>query len=285
MTTAILTDSTAYLPNTLVEKYNIYTIPLNVLIDGESYQEEKELTAALFYEKVKQLKELPKTSQPAIGAFTSLFEELSNAYDSVICIHLSSGISGTYQAAVTAGQQVEGIQVYPIDSEVSCMPQGFLVLEAAKQALEGIAPEEIVSSITALKKETNAYFLVDDLQHLQKGGRLSSAQAFMGSMLQVKPILHFVDTKIVPYEKIRTRKKAVDRIFQLMQEDINADQPLTITVIHANRPQEAKDYQAQLKNMFPKATVMISYFGAVIGTHLGEGALGFGWCPIIVEEE
>ncbi|WP_147534190.1 DegV family protein [Bacillus marasmi] len=276
MRTAVVTDSTAYIPKDILEKLNINMIPLNVIFGNEAYQEEKELGPGDFYKLVKD-RELPTTSQPPIGEFVELFETLSKDYDAVICVHLSSGISGTYQGAITAGTMVDGLTVYPFDSEVSCMVQGFYVIEAAKLALAGNDPEQIMARLKEMKKDVRAYFMVDDLSHLQRGGRLSSAQALIGSLLQVKPLLHFVDKMIVPFEKIRTKKRAMKRIEELLAEAVKGGEPFEAVIIHANREEDAKDWLAELQPKFPNVEFTISYFGAVIGTHLGEGAMGMGW--------
>ncbi|KEK25390.1 DegV family protein [Bacillus gaemokensis] len=277
MRTAIVTDSTAYIPKHIREELNIHMIPLNVVFGTESYQEESEITAEDFYVKVREHEELPKTSQPAIGKFVELFEELAKDYDAVISIHLSSGISGTYQTATTAGQMAKGIDVYTYDSEISCEVQGFYVREGATMANEGKSPEEIVARFDEIKKTIDAYFVVDDLHHLQRGGRLNSAQAFIGSLLQVKPVLYFRDKVIIPFEKIRTRKKALKRIVEIFDEQASKGVPMEAVIIHANREEEAKAWQQELQEQYPHVTIRTSYFGAVIGTHLGEGALGLGW--------
>lgn len=277
MKTAIVTDSTAYIPEALRKQHNIHMIPLNVIFGEESYQEELELKVEDFYIEVKNRPNLPSTSQPAIGQFVELYENLGKEYDAVISIHLSSGISGTYQGALAAADMVDNIKVYPFDSEISAMIQGFFVLEAAEMAQEGKAPEDIMARMEEIKLTKRAYFMVDDLSHLQRGGRLSSAQAIVGSLLQVKPLLHFVDKKIVPFEKIRTRKKAIKRIFELFEEDASKQQPMRAVLIHANREEEVQAYKAELQEKYPHVEFYISYFGPVIGTHLGEGAIGLGW--------
>ncbi|WP_255259557.1 DegV family protein [Lentibacillus sp. CBA3610] len=137
---------------------------------------------------------------------TEKLEELAGDYDAVISVHLSSGISGTYQAVLSAGEMVEGIDVYPYDSELSCMGQGFYVLEAAELSQAGKSPEEIINRLDDIKKTIRAYFMADDLSHLQRGGRLNGAQAIVGSLLQVKPYSILLINN-VPFEKIRTRKK------------------------------------------------------------------------------
>ncbi|WP_342433011.1 DegV family protein [Neobacillus sp. FSL H8-0543] len=276
MKTAVVTDSTAYIPKELRDEFNIHMVPLNVIFGNEVYQEEVDISAAQFYQEVKE-KELPTTSQPPIGQIVELFERLSKEYDAVISIHLSSGISGTFSGAVTASTMVEGIKVYPFDSEISCMPQGLYAIEAAKMALAGEEAEAIIARLAELKKTARAYFMVDDLSHLQRGGRLSSAQAFIGSLLQVKPLLHFENKVIVPFEKVRTRKKALKRIVDLLGEDAASGEPHQAAIIHANREEEALEWKAELEALYPNVEFSISYFGAVIGTHLGEGAMGMGW--------
>lgn len=276
MKTAVVTDSTAYITKELRERLNIHMIPLSVIFGNESLREEIDLTAEEFYEKVKD-SDLPTTSQPPIGQFVELFERLAREYDAVISVHLSSGISGTYQGAISAGSMVEGIEVYPFDSETACMVQGFYALEAAELANEGKTPDEIIARLNEMKESERAYFMVDDLSHLQRGGRLSNAQAFIGSLLQVKPLLHFVDTKIEPSEKVRTKKRALNRVSNLLAEDASSGEAYKAVIIHANREEEAIEWKAELEKQFPNVEFSISYFGPVIGTHLGEGSLGMGW--------
>jgi DegV family protein with EDD domain len=277
MKTAIVTDSTAYIPKELRESLNIHMIPLSVILGGETYREEIDITAGEFYEEVTHEDKLPTTSQPPVGEFVELFEKLSRDYDAVISIHLSSGISGTYQGAVQAAGMVDGIKVFPYDSEISCMIQGFYALEGAKLAREGKGAEEIVRLLDEMKETVQAYFMVDDLAHLQRGGRLSQAQAIIGSLLQVKPLLHFVDKVIVPFEKIRTRKKALKRVEGLLEDAVKDGGFYQASIIHANREEEAIEWKKELAEKYPNVEFSVSYFGPVIGTHLGEGSMGMGW--------
>lgn len=278
MKTAIVTDSTAYIPLEVREKLKIHMIPLQVIFGDEAYEEEVNLTASEFYEKIKH-SDLPKTSQPPIGQFVELFERLAGeGYDAIISIHLSSGVSGTFQGAVAAGGMVEGIKVYAFDTELSCMAQGFYVLDAAEMALHGEEPEAIMAHLEDLKTTADAYFMADDLSHFQRGGRLTGAQAFIGSLLQVKPLLHFENKTIVPAEKIRTRKKALKRVAELLGEAVRGrSESYRAVVIHANREAEALEWKAELEAMYPSVEFSVGYFGPVIGTHIGEGGMGMGW--------
>ncbi|MGG4009250.1 DegV family protein, partial [Geobacillus stearothermophilus] len=241
-------------------------------------REEIDMTADEFFVKIKQSPKLPTTSQPSVGEFVDLFTAIrEEGYDAVISIHLSSGISGTYQGAVTAGTMVEGLRVYAYDSEISCMAQGFYAIEAAEMAKAGKMPEEILARLDEMKRTLRAYFMVDDLSHLQRGGRLTGAQAFIGGLLQIKPLLRFENKVIVPFEKIRTRKKAVQRIEELFDEDADKGVPLKAAIIHANQPDEASRWRDELAARYPHVEFSISYFGPVIATRVGEGALGLTW--------
>ena len=277
MKTAIVTDSTAYIPEAMREAYNIHMIPLSVVFGNETYREEIDITATEFFAEMKKEDKLPTTTQPPIGLFVEKFEELAKDYDAVICIHLSSGISGTFQGSITAGEMVDNIDVYNFDSEITCRVQGFYVLEAAKMAQQGESPEKIMARLDEMKKSVRAYFMVDDLTNLQRGGRLSSAQALLGSLLQVKPVLHFEDKVIAPFEKVRTKKKALKRMYDLLAEDAASGVPMEAVVIHGNCEDQAIKIKEELSAQFPNVEFSISYFGPVIGTHLGEGSIGIGW--------
>lgn len=276
MKVAVMTDSTAYIPEHLRKKHQIHMVPLHVVFEDKTYQEEIDITTETFYEKIKAGQSLPKTSQPPIGYITETLEELAKEYDAVISIHLSSGISGTYQSVSSAGEMVEDIQVFPFDSEMSCTAQAFYVFEAADMVKENKTPEEILERLRTMKNSMRAYFMVDDLSNLQRGGRLNGAQALIGSLLQVKPLLHFVDKVIVPFEKIRTRKKALKRITDMLETDA-AQSPLKVAFIHANREQAAQELRDEFLEKYPSSEAVVSYFGPVIGTHLGEGAIGATW--------
>lgn len=276
MSIAIVTDSTAYIPDDLLEKYNIYTIPLSVVFGDESFREGIDITTEQFYEKV-QKEELPSTSQPPIGSFIQLFEHLSTTYETVISIHLSRRFSGTHDAAVSAGKMVDNLQVFAFDTALSAMPQGLLAIRASELATEGKSAEEIIQYLEAMKEITRAYFMVEDLSHLQRGGRLNKGQALIGSLLNIKPVLHIVEGQIVPFEKIRTQKKALNRIMSMLEEDIKQTEVKRVVFIHANNLPKAEAMQQEFSRKHPEIETIISYFGPVIGTHLGEGSLGVSW--------
>ncbi|WP_411843499.1 DegV family protein [Salinicoccus sp. HZC-1] len=289
MKIAVVVDSTSYLPGALKDKYDIRTIPLSVIIDDSSYKEDEEISPGEFYDKMREMEELPGTSQPSIGDYILLLETLRReGYTDVISVHLSSQISGTYQNAIAAGQSVQGIEVHAVDTEVACYVQGFMALYAA-QRKEDMAIDDLLDALEEMKrkKNTNAYLIVDTLTNLQKGGRLSNAQAMIGSLLKVKPILEFQDATIVPYEKIRTKKKAMKRVEEIFATEMerHRGKPVTAVVIHSNAEEEAEKWRETLQEQYPDIIFRLSYFGPVIGTHLGEGALGLGYTTFEVDTE
>lgn len=252
-------------------------LPLSVVVGNEVYREEVDITSEEFFEKVRNMENLPTSSQPTTGEIVTLFEQLAKDYDAVISIHLSSKISGTYQNVAGAASMVEGIQVFPYDSGISCMAQGYFALEGARMAKHGATVEGILTAFEEMQKTLRAYFMVDDLNHLVRGGRLSNGAAILGSMLKIKPILHFEDKEIVVFEKIRSSKKALKRIEGMLVEDSEKGYPIVATIIHANAEEEALKWKKHLEKTLPTVRFELSYFGPVIGTHLGEGALGMAW--------
>ncbi|SFH62883.1 DegV family protein [Pisciglobus halotolerans] len=277
MTIAIVTDSTAYLTDEQYREHHIYRLPLSVIIDGKVLKEEEEINSTDFFDQIRDDKDLPTSSQPTIGEIESLFHQLSKDYDAVISIHLSSKISGTYQTVSSISHYTEDIAVYPYDSGISCSAQGYFALEAARMAQNGANVEDIFERFEEMQQTLQAYFVVDDLKHLVRGGRLSNGAAQIGTLLKIKPILYFEQKQIVIFEKIRTSKKALKRIESLLEEDVDKGYPIVSTIIHANAEDKAVEWREQLEARFPSVTFNISYFGPVIGTHLGEGALGMTW--------
>lgn len=280
MKIAVVTDSTAYLPQQLIDENNITVVPIPVVLDGQTYNEGVDVTSAEFYEKLRHSENFPSTAQPSIGEMVALYERLGDqGYDTVISIHLASTISGFVNNLKSAAQLVKNTHVIPYDSQITVILMGEMVLAAAK-AQKGKTVEEILARLDALRATTNEYFIVNDLQNLVRGGRLSNASAFLGSMLRIKPILTFDDDshKIVAFEKIRSLKKAYARVEELFAQTVQqTDYPIHAYVIHANDEPAAIEWRDQLAAKYPQVKFDISYFGPVVGAHLGEKAIAIGW--------
>lgn len=278
MSIAVVTDSTAYLSHEQYDLYNIYSVPLSCIVQSEVYKEEIDITSEEFFLRVREMDKLPTSSQPTVGDFTALYEELGKEYDAIISIHLSSGISGTYQNAVSVSQAIEHVEIYPYDSELAAAGQAFQVIEAAKLAQKGATVEEILEKLDQIKEATELYFVVDDLTNLVKGGRLSRAAGSVATLLSIKPVLTFVDGLIVPFDKIRTKKKALRKIENLLEESVrSSDYPIQATVVHAFSEQEGLAFKENLETKFPDVEFNLSFLGPVIGVHTGEGAIGMTW--------
>lgn len=278
---AILVDSTAYLSDDLKEKENLKVVYLSTIIGNLSKKELVEIDFPIYSSYLSDDNEtLPTTSQPVIGEVVSALEDLQAlGYTDVIAIALSSGISGTFTSYSVASLMVPNIKVHPFDSEVSCQAEGFYVKKALKLIEDGENPESIIKQLEEMRKLSKAYFVVDDLSHLQRGGRLTGAQALIGNLLQVKPILHFDNKVIVPYMKIRTYKKAISKIYELFNEFYvnNSSLDIHVCVIHVEADEKANDILEYLIQEYPNIKIEKGSIGPVIATHLGIGAVAIGW--------
>ncbi|WP_417852728.1 DegV family protein, partial [Weissella viridescens] len=259
----------------------IEVVPIPVIIDGTTYQEGINLKRESFYDLLAQAEHFPTTSQPAVGEWLTLFERLKQAgYDEALVINLSSTISGAGQTVAGLATSISDFKVHAYDSKLTVRIMGQLVLKAAQMAQEGASVETITHTLDALRETIDEYFVVDDLQNLSRGGRLSNASALVGTMLKVKPILTFdpETNYIVPFEKVRSMKKALARTEQLFENAIaEVDYPIHAIVIYSNNAEQAEKWMGELQTRFPEVTFELSYFGPVIGTHLGAGSLALGW--------
>lgn len=281
MKIAVVTDSTSYLSQEDIERYHIHVVPIPVIIDGRSYNEGVDISTEEFWDKLRSSKSFPSTSQPPLGEMIQLYQQLGDeGYDTIISIHLASTISGFVNSLRQVNENLTNTHVVVYDSQITVKLMGYLAIEASKLAAAGKTVDEIVSRLDAVRATIDEVFVVDDLQNLVRGGRLSNASGFVGSLLKIKPLLTFDDEshEIVAFEKVRSRKKALLRVEDLFAEAVAAaDYPLRAIIIDGNDPEGGDNWQKQIKNKFPEIPIERSYFGPVIGTHLGEKALALAW--------
>ncbi|ETY74355.1 DegV family protein [Lactiplantibacillus fabifermentans] len=280
MKIAVVTDSTCYLTPQEVADNDIHVVPIPVIIDGKVYQEGVDISTEDFYANMKSFKSFPSTSQPPVGEMIEFYNKLGDAgYDAVISIHLSSTISGFYNSLVNMRDSVDHIKLYPYDSQLTVRLMGYLAMEAARMAKAGHTVDEILARLDDLRASMGEYFIVDDLQNLVRGGRLSNASAFIGSVLRIKPVLTFNDNhEIVAFEKVRSTKKAIARCEQLFTEaQAKIDYPMRALIIQGNNMEAAETWKAKLQKQYPDMPIDISYFGPVIGAHLGDKSLALAW--------
>lgn len=275
--TVIVTDSTADIPADLVKKYDIRVVPLRLMFGSDTYLDGVEITASEFYKRLVESPQLPTTSQPSPADFVEVYESILKESPgcSILSMHLSSGLSGTYQSALLATSLIEGdpdITVW--DSKSASYGFGLFVVHAAGLATEGLAVDEIISSTEELRSKRCLYFLVDTLEYLQKGGRIGKASAVLGTLLNIKPILSIDDEGIIyPVEKVRGRKKATARMIELFQKDLAGVTNINVAVGHTADPASVDDFLAQLSTVFTVKETVQSDIGAVIGTHVGPGTI------------
>lgn len=282
MKIAVVTDSTCYLSQTEIADNHIHVIPIPFVVDGKTFNEGVDISTEGFYQLLRESKSFPSTSQPPLGSMIELYNHLADeGYDTVISIHLASTISGFVGSLQgVAAEVADRIRVIPYDSQITVRLMGYLVLAAARMVQSGADPDEIVHQLDKIRATMGEYFVVDDLQNLVRGGRLSNASAFIGSVLKIKPLLTFDDQthEIVAFEKVRSTKKALARVETLFSEaQAQVDYPLRGIVIHANDPVAGQTWRDKLAKQFPSMPFDLSYFGPVIGTHLGEKALALAW--------
>ena len=281
MKLAVITDSSAYLKPEVFENENLFILDIPVFIDGKTYVEGKNLTAEEFYQKMALSAELPKTSQPSIAELEDLLSTLSgNGYTHVLGLFLSSGISGFYQNIQFLKGEFPQLEIAFPDSKITSAPLGIMVQSALNWAEAGLDFNEILRRINVQIDGTSAFMMVDDLNHLVKGGRLSNGAAILGNLLSIKPILYFNHHGVIEvFEKIRTEKKATKRLIELVEERTSSGK-YEIIVIHANAVDKAETLRQSLLESNISAKVSLATFGSVIGTHLGEGSIALGYIPL-----
>ena len=282
MKLAVITDSSAFLQAEALRKEDLFVLDIPVNIDGQEYVEGVNLTAQEFYEKMASASELPKTSQPSIAKLDEILSSLkAKGYTHALGLFLSSGISGFYQNIQYMKDEYEGLTIAFPDTRITSAPLGYMVESVLKWAEQGDGFESILDKVTEQIENTSAFIMVDDLDHLVKGGRLSNGAAILGNLLSIKPILYFNDQGMIEvYEKVRTEKKATKRLVEIVKE-ATANGNYQITVIHGNAPQKAADLRQLLIDGGVATDVSIATFGSVIGTHLGEGSIALGYTPIV----
>jgi DegV family protein with EDD domain len=269
---AIVTDSTAYLPDEVVQEHGIRVVPLQVVIGGTSYDEGSGVSSATVADALRAWMPV-STSRPGPFAFLSVFEQAAEeGYTSAVSLHLSSDMSGTYESAVMGARDAP-IPVRVVDSRSLGMGLGFAVVTAAELAAGGSSLDEVTAAAEKRVAAASAVFYVDTLEYLRRGGRIGAAAAFLGSALAIKPLLHLVDGHIEPLEKVRTAARAIARLEELAVERAG-EGPLDVAVHHLANADRAAALAERLQARLPELRHLhVSEVGAVVGAHVGPGML------------
>ncbi len=271
MAIKIVTDSIADLPLEVAKELGITVIPMVVDFDGEVYRDGVDLTLEQFYDKLKTSKVLPHTSVPPPGIFSETYDKLAESNDKIIVITVSSKLSGTYQVARQAVQSMKHkIPVEVIDSGWATMCEGFIVMAAAKVANSGGSVNEIKDVIKNTAALVDFHATFDTLEYLRRGGRIGRAQAFVGSMLRVNPIITLKGGIVEPVERVRSRAKAIDQLFHFAQSYTKIEE---MAVEDTSSPNDAKELVDRLSSVYPKERIYRSRMTPAIGVHTGPGLL------------
>ncbi len=270
----IITDSTSDIPKEEIERLNITIIPLTVYFGDEAYKDGQDLSSEQFFEKLSGSNIMPTTSQVTPIEFEQIFRAELEQYETIICITLSSKASGTYQSAIMAKNTIDKDNIEIIDSMTFSYGYGMAVVKAAEMAQEGRAKEDIIRQINYMLSKLETYFIVDTLEYLQKGGRINMATAIVGNILNIKPILGVKDGLVIPLDKIRGSKRAINKMVKYIKEkDYNLSKQ-TIAIAHGAMPEKAEQLKEIFKKEFNINKIVISEVGSVIGAHAGPGVIG-----------
>ena len=279
MTIKIVTDSTSYISDEYIKKYDIKLVSLNVIINGVSSRE-VDIENEVFYEEIKNSKEIPKSSQPIPEEMLNTFREIVEDGDSIVGIFLSSKMSGTYSNANMIKDMIledyPDAEIHILDSKTNCMQMGFAVIEAARTASEGKSINEVINAANHVINNSRFLFTPETLEYLKKGGRIGGAAALFGNVLQIKPILTVVNGETSVFKKVRTRKKAIEEIVKTVLEEIEAKGFGDIVVHHINCQEDGLKLAKALENKLGKK-VEIQSIGPVIGVHVGPGSIGIAY--------
>jgi DegV family protein with EDD domain len=274
---ALVTDSTAYLPQNLLNQYPITVCPQIMIWDQDTYLDGVDIKPTEFYQRLKTAKVLPTSSQVSIPSFKTAFGNLLDQGYEILAVLISSKLSGTIDSAVQARQDYPQAPIEIVDSTTTGLELGLHVLASARAAEAGASLAECKAIAEKAPHHTHIYITVETLEFLHRGGRIGGAQRFLGTALNIKPILDIRDGRLDALERVRTRSKALTRLIDLVEESVNGRKPLRLACMHANAEAEAKSVLEQaVKRLNPIETIL-GDVSPVIGTHAGPGTIGLAY--------
>jgi DegV family protein with EDD domain len=276
----VVADSAVCLPKELIKKYNVELVPETIIFGTTVYRDGVDLVPSEFYVKLGQAKDLPITSAPSPQDFIDAFQKVGKDADSIACILVTAGFSHMgLQAALTARESVPEPLIEIMDSRTALGAYGFIVLAAAKAAAAGKPLPEVIQAAKDVQERVTLIATLDTLKYLAKGGRIGKAASWAGTLLSIKPIIEVPPSTGVlePLERVRTRRKALERLLEIMQERVGKGQRVHASVEQANVPEDARWLEAQLSSLFDCAEIYINDFAPVAGVHCGPGVIGISF--------
>ncbi len=274
----VVTDSTAYIPPELIKQYGMRVAPLAVIWDGKTMHDDVDITPAEFYARLKVSKSMPTTSQTTPEEFTRIFSPLLAEGKSILGVFIASTLSGTIDSATQVKKTMPTAPIEIVDSRSSAMALGFVALAAARAVQSGASMAEAAKVARQAAEVSNLIFVVDTLEFLHRGGRIGGARRFLGTALNLKPLLTVVDGKIDALESVRTKAKATERMLDLIEERIGNRRPLRLSPLHAAALEEAKALMKAAQDRFHPDECILSEVSPAIGAHVGPGTVGIAWC-------
>lgn len=275
---AIVTDSTAYLSKDLVAAYHITVVPLVVIWGEETLLDNIDITPDEFYDRLASAKVMPSTSQATIQAFSDVFKDLHAQGFEILTMVISSALSGTLDSAIQAKAMVPEARIELMDSKLTSLPLAYMALSAARAAKQGASMEECKRIAEEIREHTEVFFAVDTLEFLHRGGRIGGASRFLGTALNLKPILQLDEGKIDALERVRTSKRAHDRLIELLKSSVNGHEHINMMgVVAAAAPESAAHLLNEIKRNFSPKEILTANLSPVIGTHTGPGTVGVAY--------
>lgn len=274
---AIVTDSTAYIPQNLVEEYNISVAPQILIWGEETFEDGIDIQPDEFYERLKTAKVMPTSSQVTVTSFHDIFTKLSSEGYDILAVLLSDQLSGTIDSATQARESFPNTNIEIIDSETVAMALGFQVLAAARVASQGGNLLKCKEIAEIAKDKTGVIFAVDTLEFLHRGGRIGGGSRYLGAALNIKPILEVTGGRVESVERVRTRKKSLQRILDMVEERVAGSEVVRLATLHANGSDEARDLLEQANRRIKSVESIFSTISPVVGTHAGPGTIGLAY--------
>src|SRR5512138_711312 len=279
MTTAFVTDSTAYIPEPLVRQYSISVAPQVLIWADETFRDGIDIQPDEFYARLKTAKVMPTTSQVAVVTMQEIFQGLVDKGHDVIGTFISAKLSGTMQSAIQGREALGSAasKVTLIDSTTTAMAMGFQVLTAARAAQQGASTAECAALIEKARAHVGVYFAVDTLEFLHRGGRIGGAQRFIGTALNFKPILELKDGEVIAMDRVRTKSKALDRLLEEVTRKVKGQSSVRLATLHANAEEEARGLLDRASRELHAVESILSSVSPVVGTHAGPGTVGLAY--------
>jgi len=277
-TVAVVTDSTAYLPKELVDRYPIHVVPNVVNWGTQTYRDGVDIQATEFFERLKTDPVSPGTAVTSIGEFRAVYARAAETASAVVGIHLSAKLSGTFSAAEQAKAMLPDKRIEVIDSNATAMAMGFVVLAAARAAEAGRPFEQVVKAARETIPCVGLVFTVETLEYLRRGGRIGGAAALVGGILDLKPILELRDGRVEPVERVRTKKKAIARVLETIAAQVKGRSPIRLATIHAAAPEEAAALLESGKTQLGAIEAILAEVSPTVAVHTGPGTVGLAYC-------